>query len=66
MAGSFGFEKDNYDVSQKLAERVLLPRLRGAPEDAVVISNGFSCCEQIRHNSKRRAVHLAEVLVTNV
>jgi FAD/FMN-containing dehydrogenase/Fe-S oxidoreductase len=66
MAGSFGFERDKYDVSQKLAERVLLPRLRVAPEDAIVISNGFSCREQIKQNSKRRAVHLAEVLATNV
>jgi hypothetical protein len=62
MAGSFGFEREKYDVSQKLAERVLLPSLRAAVEDAIVISNGFSCREQIKQNSKRRAFHLAEVL----
>jgi FAD/FMN-containing dehydrogenase/Fe-S oxidoreductase len=66
MAGSFGFERDKYDVSQKLAERVLLPTLRNIPEDTIVISNGFSCREQIRQSSKRLAVHLAEVLATNV
>jgi FAD/FMN-containing dehydrogenase/Fe-S oxidoreductase len=62
MAGSFGFEREKYDVSQKLAERVLLPSLRAAAEDAIVISNGFSCREQIKQNSKRRAFHLAEVM----
>jgi Fe-S oxidoreductase len=62
MAGSFGFEREKYDVSQKLAERVLLPSLRGAAEDAIVVSNGFSCREQIKQNSKRRAFHLAEVM----
>lgn len=62
MAGSFGFEREKYDVSQKLAERVLLPSLRAAAEDAIVISNGFSCREQIKQNSKRRAFHLAEVI----
>jgi FAD/FMN-containing dehydrogenase/Fe-S oxidoreductase len=66
MAGSFGFEREKYDVSQKLAERVLLPRLRAAPKEAIVISNGFSCREQIAQNSKRRAVHLAEVLAAHV
>jgi Fe-S oxidoreductase len=65
MAGSFGFEREKYEVSQKLAERVLLPRLRAAPKEAIVISNGFSCREQIAQNSKRRAVHLAEVLATH-
>jgi Fe-S oxidoreductase len=66
MAGSFGFEKAKYEVSQKLAERVLLPGLQVAHQDAIVVSNGFSCREQIKQNSKRRAVHLAEVLASDV
>jgi FAD/FMN-containing dehydrogenase/Fe-S oxidoreductase len=62
MAGPFGFEHDKYDVSQKLAERVLLPAVRSAGPDDLIVSNGFSCREQIHQNTSRRAVHLAQVL----
>jgi Fe-S oxidoreductase len=62
MAGPFGFEADKFAVSQTLAERVLLPAVRAAGERDLLVSNGFSCREQIRQNSPRRAVHLAEVL----
>ena len=63
MAGAFGFERgDHYDVSVKCAERVLLPEVRRAGEDTLIITNGFSCHEQIRQLSHREAMHLAEVL----
>jgi FAD/FMN-containing dehydrogenase/Fe-S oxidoreductase len=62
MAGPFGFEKDKFAVSQTLAERVLLPAVRAAAADGILVSNGFSCREQISQNTPRRAVHLAEVL----
>jgi FAD/FMN-containing dehydrogenase/Fe-S oxidoreductase len=62
MAGPFGFEADKFDVSQTLAERVLLPAVRGAAERDLIVSNGFSCREQIKQNTPRSAVHLAEVL----
>ena len=62
MAGPFGFERDKFAVSQTLAERVLLPAVRNAGEHDLLVSNGFSCREQIAQNSSRRAVHLAEVL----
>jgi len=62
MAGPFGFEKDKFAVSQALGERVLLPRVRGADAATLLVSNGFSCREQIAQNSPRRALHLAEVL----
>jgi len=62
MAGPFGFERDKFEVSQTLAERVLLPAVRAAGEHDLLVSNGFSCREQIRQNSPRHAVHLAEVL----
>ena len=65
MAGPFGFEKKNYDISQTLSERVLLPVVRAATEDTILVSNGFSCREQISQNSSRRAVHIAEVLAGN-
>jgi Fe-S oxidoreductase len=62
MAGPFGFEADHFDVSQTLAERVLLPAVRGATAADILVSNGFSCREQIAQNSERRAVHVSEVL----
>ena len=62
MAGPFGFEKDKFKVSQILAERVLLPAVRAAGKGDILVSNGFSCREQIAQNSPRRAMHLAEVL----
>lgn len=62
MAGSFGFEKDHYDVSQAIGERTLLPAVRQAPADELVIANGFSCMEQIGQGSGRRPLHLAQVL----
>ena len=61
MAGPFGFEEDKYDVSQKLGERVLLPAVRKNPK-AIIVSDGFSCCEQITQNTDARPKHLAEVL----
>jgi Fe-S oxidoreductase len=62
MAGPFGFERDKFAVSQTLAERVLLPAVRAAAAEDLLVSNGFSCREQIAQNTPRRAVHLAEVL----
>ena len=62
MAGSFGFEAEKYDMSIAAAERVLLPRLRAIPEDTLVLTNGFSCREQIEQCTGRRTVHVAEVV----
>ena len=62
MAGSFGFERDHYDVSIKVGERMLLPRVRAAGPDTLIIADGFSCREQIVQTTSRRALHLAEVL----
>ena len=62
MAGSFGFEDDKYDVSIAIGELELLPAVRKAPPDWLVIANGFSCREQIAQGTDRQALHLAEVL----
>jgi len=62
MAGSFGYEPDKYDVSMAAGERVLLPAVREADKDTLVLADGFSCKGQIRQGTKRRALHLAEVL----
>jgi Fe-S oxidoreductase/FAD/FMN-containing dehydrogenase len=62
MAGSFGFERDKYDVSIEIGERKLLPAVRRAPLSTVIIADGFSCREQIAQETGRRALHLAEVI----
>jgi Fe-S oxidoreductase len=62
MAGSFGFEKSKYDVSMKCGERVLLPAVRHAEADTLIVANGFSCREQIVQTTDREPLHLAEVL----
>jgi FAD/FMN-containing dehydrogenase/Fe-S oxidoreductase len=62
MAGAFGFERDKYDVSIAVGELELMPAVRRAPADWLIITDGFSCREQIAQGSVRRALHLAEVL----
>jgi Fe-S oxidoreductase len=64
MAGSFGFErdKDKYDISMAIGELELLPAIRQAPPDWLIIADGFSCREQIAQGTNRQALHLAEVL----
>jgi FAD/FMN-containing dehydrogenase/Fe-S oxidoreductase len=62
MAGPFGFEREKFEVSQALGERVLLPAVRAAAPDAILVADGFSCREQISQNSSRRALHFAEVI----
>jgi Fe-S oxidoreductase len=63
MAGAFGMEKgEHYEVSMKVGERVLLPAVRSAPKDTLIIADGFSCREQIAQTTDRRALHLAQVL----
>jgi hypothetical protein len=62
MAGSFGFERQHYHVSRAVGELVLLPAVREAARDTLVITNGFSCHEQIEQCTDRRPVHLAQVL----
>lgn len=62
MAGAFGFEREHHDVSMRAGERVLLPAVRAAPDDTYVVSNGFSCREQIAQATGRRVWHVAELL----
>ncbi len=62
MAGAFGFEAKNYEISMKIGERVLLPMVRSADEETLIIANGFSCREQIEQSTGRRTLHLAEVI----
>jgi Fe-S oxidoreductase len=64
MAGSFGFEKEanRYEVSMKVGERVLLPAVRKASDDTLILADGFSCRTQIEQATPRKAIHLAQAI----
>ncbi|HLW51921.1 MAG TPA: FAD-binding and (Fe-S)-binding domain-containing protein [Candidatus Angelobacter sp.] len=62
MAGSFGFEKEKYAVSLQVGERVLLPAVRKASRETLIIADGFSCFQQIQGLTGRAPLHIAEVL----
>jgi len=62
MAGSFGFEKEHYDISVALGNRRLAPAVKAASADTEVVAPGVSCRQQIQHLTGRRAKHPAEVL----
>lgn len=63
MAGAFGYVKgEHYDVSVRCGERVLLPRARDLRDDEVLITDGFSCREQVEQQTGKSALHIAEVL----
>ncbi|AEG92716.1 FAD-binding and (Fe-S)-binding domain-containing protein [Ramlibacter tataouinensis] len=66
MAGSFGYEAGHYDVSMRMAELSLLPALRQAPADAVVVADGTSCRHQIHDGVQREARHVAAVLAAQL
>jgi FAD/FMN-containing dehydrogenase/Fe-S oxidoreductase len=62
LAGSFGYEAGKqYEISIKAGERVLLPKVRSASHDTLIVTDGFSCRSQIEHGSERTSLHLAQV-----
>ncbi|MEZ4857711.1 MAG: FAD-linked oxidase C-terminal domain-containing protein [Flavobacteriaceae bacterium] len=62
MAGSFGYEKEHYDISMQIGELKLLPAVRKTPETVVIVANGTSCRHQIKDGTGRVAVHPVTVL----
>jgi len=66
MAGSFGFDAAHYDVSMRMAELSLLPAVRAAPQDTLIVADGTSCRHQIadgtRGSKHREALHVVRVL----
>ena len=62
MAGAFGYEAGHYDVSMAMAERDLLPAVRKADNDTVLVADGTSCRHQIRDGTGRSAVHVARII----
>jgi Fe-S oxidoreductase len=62
MAGSFGYEAEHYEISMRMGEASLLPAVREASADTIVVADGTSCRHQIGHGAKRQALHVARVL----
>ena len=62
MAGAFGFEARHYDLSMQIGERVILPLVREADADTLILADGFSCREQIEQATGRSTLHFAEVV----
>ncbi len=62
MAGSFGYEKEHYDLSMKVGDLVLFPEINKIPEDTIIAAPGTSCRHQIKDGTGRRAFHPVEVL----
>ncbi len=62
MAGSFGFEKEHYDLSQKIGEMVLFPAVRESDEETIIAASGTSCRQQIKDGTGRTALHPIEIL----
>ena len=62
MAGSFGYEAEHYETSMKIGELSVLPKMRAASKDALLVADGTSCRHQIRDGAQRGAVHVARVL----
>ena len=62
MAGAFGYAKETYDISMKMAELSLLPAVRKAGPEDLIVADGFSCRHQIRDGSGRRVEHVAQIL----
>ncbi len=66
MAGSFGYEIEHYDVSRKVGAERLFPKVEEQARETVIAVTGVSCREQIGHFTKRRPVHIAEVLASRL
>ena len=62
MAGSFGYEAEHHEVSMRMAEAALLPAVRAAPQDTLIVADGTSCRHQIADGASREALHVARVL----
>jgi len=62
MAGSFGFEKEHYDISMKIGELVLFPAVRETTTDTIIAAPGTSCRQQIKDGTNREALHPIEIL----
>jgi Fe-S oxidoreductase len=66
MAGSFGYEKEHYDISMAIGEQVLFPTIRAAAPDTQIVAAGTSCRDQIKDGTQRHARHPIEILAEGI
>jgi len=66
MAGSFGYEKEHYDISMQIGELKLFPAIRAVDHGVTIVANGFSCRAQIEHGTGRTPLHLAQFLAQHM
>jgi Fe-S oxidoreductase len=62
MAGSFGYEKEHYELSMKIGELVLFPAIRKQGENVIIAATGTSCRHQIKDGTGRKALHPVEII----
>ena len=62
MAGSFGYEREHYDISIQIGEQTLFPAIRNASENTIIAANGTSCRHQIKDGTQREALHPVTIL----
>ena len=62
MAGSFGYEKEHYEISMKVGEERLFPSIRNTPQDVIIAANGTSCRHQIKDGTQRESHHPISIL----
>ena len=62
MAGAFGYEAEHFDMLMNMAELSLLPKVREADTDTLIVANGTSCRHQIHDGAEREALHVARIL----
>jgi Fe-S oxidoreductase len=66
MAGSFGYEKEHYELSMQIGELVLFPTVRKQPKEVIIAASGTSCRHQIKDGTGRKALHVVEILWENL
>lgn len=66
LAGSFGYEKEHYEISMRIGELKLFPSIQSAASNALIVANGISCRTQIKHGTKKEAKHLAEIIFNSI
>ena len=66
MAGAFGYHADTIDISRAMGELSLLPAVRKAPDDTIIVADGTSCRHQIKDGTTREAIHVARVLAKSL
>ena len=62
MAGSFGYEKEHYDISMQVGEDTLFPKLRNTPKETQIVAAGTSCRHQIKDGTQRESLHPVSIL----